>query len=60
MSGPDIATRADGIDEEARRRVETFHALSPWWRVVDAEILWPAVNAAASVDGLYDREGAKR
>lgn len=54
MSGPDIATRADGIDEEARRRVETFHALSPWWRVVDAEILWPAVNAAASVDGLYE------
>ena len=58
MSGPDLATRADGIDREARRRVDTFHALSPWWRVVDAEILWPPVNARSSVDELY-QEGAK-
>ena len=59
MSGPDVATRADGHDAAARERVSVLHVMSPWWRVVDAEILWPAVNAESAVAALYNREGAK-
>lgn len=58
MSGPDTARRADEDHARTTARVETLHAMSPWWRVVDAEILFPPVNARSSVEELY-QEGAK-
>lgn len=53
MSGPDTSTRADYHWSNVTERAS-------WWRVIDAQMLWPAINAPAAVWGLYETEGAKR
>ena len=53
MSGPDVAKRADAADANARERAVVMGAMSGWWRVVDAEIESPAINAMGAVWRLY-------
>lgn len=52
MSGPDTADRSDAWWHRVTGRAS-------WWRVVDAECAFPAVNSPSAVSALYTK-GAKR